>query len=82
MFDLSKYRFDQLLATPSRWSGLDASLDSMEQFTQVLDRKRTAAEGGRKFCFLKTTYAHNDKWFQKPQVTRPCYPVGGGVNRR
>ena len=73
VFDLSRGRFDEVLATES-W------MSSWQTYTQVLDVDRTRANRGRLFCFSKTTYLEMEKTFRPPRITHPCYKRGEGVD--
>lgn len=36
-------------------------------------------EQGTQFCFVKTIYTEEGKWFAAPRVSKVCYPRGRGV---
>ena len=78
VFDLSHSRFDELLNMASRMS---ASVMDEEQYMQTLDVSRTLKSRGKQFCFVKTTYAEEGKWFPTPRVSKVCYERGRGVER-
>ena len=75
VFNLTGGHFAELLNVPSRvYIAVKA-----EAWTQELDIRRTLTERGDRFCFVKTVYAAEQRWFATPLVTRPCYERGVGV---
>ncbi len=76
IFDLTQGRFDERLNMASRMS---ASVMDQEQYLQVLDVPRSLKEQGKQFCFEKTIYAEEGKWFAATHVSKICYPRGRGV---
>ena len=75
VFDLSKGRLDEVLNTASRMQYM-----TDDWYTQTLDLRRTRQSHGQRFCFSKTTLFESGKAFRSPQVTRPCYQRGHGVD--
>jgi len=78
IFSLAEGRFRELLNVPSRfYIAIKA-----EVWTQDLDLSRTLAQQGAQFCFVKTMYAAEQRWFSTPLVSKPCYSPGEGVPAR
>jgi hypothetical protein len=78
VFNLARGRFLELLNVPSRiYIAVKA-----EAWTQDLDIPRTLTQQGDQFCFVKTVYAAEQRWFATPLVTKPCYARGEGVAAR
>lgn len=75
VFDISKGRLDEVLNTESRMQYM-----TDDWYTQTLDLSRTRESHGQRFCFSKTTLFEAGKAFRPPQVTRPCYERGDGVD--
>jgi hypothetical protein len=75
IFDLSTGRLDEVLNTPSRMQYM-----TDDRYTQTLDVNGTRENRGQQFCFSKTTLFEAGKAFQRPQITRPRYKHGDGVN--
>lgn len=42
-------------------------------------KRETVAEGSRRFCFVKTIYAEEGRWFAAPCMSKICYLQGRGV---
>jgi hypothetical protein len=75
VFNLAHGHFLELVDVPSRvYIAVKA-----EAWTQSLDIARTLAQQGDRFCFVKTVYAAEQRWFATPLVTKPCYERGEGV---
>jgi hypothetical protein len=75
IFSLAQGQFRELLNVPSRvYIAIKA-----EVWTQDLDIPRTLAQQDGQFCFVKTMYAADQRWFPTPLVTKPCYARGEGV---
>jgi hypothetical protein len=77
VFDLTQGRFDERLSMATRMS---ATVMDQEQYAQTLDLERTVKQQGKQFCFVKTIYAEEGKWFPAPKVSRECYERGRGVD--
>jgi hypothetical protein len=77
LFDLSAQKLWPVLATDAR---LSASIEKEDLFVQHLDVARTRSRRGSRFCFTTTTYVEEDKTFNPPKVTHPCYRRGEGVD--
>jgi len=76
IYELTQAGFEERLDMASRMS---ASVMDQEQYMQVLDIPRTLKAQGKQFCFVKTIYAEEGKWFPTPRVSNVCYPRGRGV---
>jgi hypothetical protein len=77
IFDLSQGRLDQVLEHASR---MVSTVMGEEVYKQDLDVSRTLRMKGEQFCFTRTVYGEEGKWFPSPKVTRPCYARGRGVD--
>jgi hypothetical protein len=77
IFDLSQGRLDQVLEHASR---MVSTVLGEEVYKQDLDVSRTLRMKGEQFCFTRTVYGEEAKWFPSPKVTRPCYARGRGVD--
>ncbi len=78
ILNLASGRFEELLTVPTRMRVMSQA----ETWTQTLDIPATRAKRGEAFCFVKTVYAAEHLWFPAPKVSRPCYPLGYGVEPR
>jgi hypothetical protein len=77
IFDLSHGRLDQILEHASR---MVSTVLGEEVYKQDLDVSRTLRMKGEQFCFTRTVYGEEGKWFPSPKVTKPCYVRGRGVS--
>jgi hypothetical protein len=50
-----------------------------EKYILALDEQATMHEKGRRYCFVRTSYAREGKTFPKPVITRISYQVGSGL---
>jgi hypothetical protein len=78
IFDLTKGSFEGLLDMPVK---MYATVMNEEQYTLTLDVARTVQQKGLQFCFSRTSYAEEGKWFPAPKVTQVCYPRGRGLEK-
>jgi hypothetical protein len=77
IFDLSHGKLEQVLEHASR---MYAKVMGEELYKQELDIPRTLKTQGKQFCFTRTVYGEEGKWYPSPKVTRPCYDRGRGVD--
>jgi hypothetical protein len=77
IFNLGQGRFEEVLVHASRMS---ATVMGEELYKQELDTKRSVQTKGKQFCFRRTVYGEEGKWYPSPHVTQPCYPSGRGVD--
>ncbi len=77
IFDLSNGRLGEVLEHASR---MYATVMGEELYKQELDVSRTLRMKGEQFCFTRTVYGEEGKWFPSPKVTKPCYARGRGVD--
>ena len=57
----------------------EADLNALDMFALALDQRRTIRSKGKRFFFVKTTFAEKAKVFKTPKVTVVSYPAGTDV---
>ncbi len=77
IFDLRGEKLEQILEHASR---MYAKMMGEELYKQELDISRSLKMKGEQFCFTRTVYVEDGKWYGQPKVTRPCYTKGRGVD--
>jgi hypothetical protein len=79
IFDVSAAGLGPIVETDvSVYDGLEKE----NLFVKSLDIARTRAIKGTRFCFTMTTYIEDDKKFNPPKITHPCYKRGEGVEKQ
>jgi hypothetical protein len=75
IFNLTFGRFDELLSVPSRlYDSANADV-----WTQAVDVSGSLQRHGAEFCFAKTLFAREHRWFPSPEVSQVCYARGEGA---
>jgi hypothetical protein len=78
VFDLSNRKLDPLLAV-NTLVFYEADIEDLDIHTLTLDEPQTIRSSGKRFFFVKKTFAEKAKLFAKPPTSQMSYPVGFGV---
>jgi len=78
VFDVSKQKLTPLLSVATMVL-YKAEIENIDIHTLTLDERQTIRSGGKRFVFIKKTFAEKRKISSKPLTRRVSFPPGYGL---